>query len=293
MTEFDSAAIQARAGQDFCFASELESGVLWGVCTDGHGNEARTNSFSLCDWIKRLGWTDIFKQCENMSSIEPGRVIDDLLAPHIRETLGEGVCIVMFRVTDYNISFWWRGDVVGRVYLGNGLLVSTSPHSAQSQREAGRVRGIQPSWQVKVLNDTQITMVPASRANLNPAYGRPDLDPVDHVCEDMCAVYNCLGHKGWSRGAWGELVVPRDGSRPMTIVCASDGVWDMLSDAETESLPTAGYNAPELAGLAAARWRQTWQYLWAGHVHLEQQDIDSADDVCCVVVKLPPVNNTD
>jgi len=293
MSDFDVATFQAQSGQDFCFAAELDTGVVWGVCTDGHGNLARTNSFSLCDWIKRLGWVDIFEQCENMPTREPGRVIDDLLSPHVSETLGEGVCIVMFRVSEELISFWWRGDVVGRVYLGDGLLVSTSPHSAQSQREGGRANGMQSSWQVKVLSNTQITMVPTSRVNLNPAYGRPEIDPVDHACADMCAVYNCLGHKGWSHGDWGELAVPRGGCRPMTIVCASDGLWDMLSDVETDSLPAAGHNAAELADLAAGRWRQTWEYLWSGDVIVQEQAIDSADDVCCVVVKLPAFNNTD
>jgi hypothetical protein len=67
----------------------------------------------------------------------------------------------------------------------------------------------------------------------------------------------------------------------------------MLSDVETDSLPAAGHNAAELADLAAGRWRQTWEYLWSGDVIVQEQAIDSADDVCCVVVKLPAFNNTD
>ena len=286
MTRYTFSTSQAEDAQDYCFVSELDSGVIWGICSDAHG-DASHNAFSLCTWVEDQDWKTIFSTFEISTPKAPGRVVEALIGRNIDETLGEGLCMLIFRVTNSRIDFWWRGDVVGRVYVDNALLISTTPHAVKNLVEARASDRVHPTWHLKVLNKHQITMQPSARLNINKNYGRPDLDPVNYNVEDCCAAYNCLGHKGWADGTWSYLTVPRRHTKRTTVICGSDGLWDMLSRVETSSLSEGEPDADSLTELAAARWRQDWEYIWSGLVHRLSQKIDSADDVSCAVVAIP------
>ena len=286
MTSFDSSIRNDGAGQDMTFAYGTNSGDVWAICCDGHGS-SESGSFSLNDWLASYDWEGFFEKCLANPTRSPGVMLDKILSALEYDTLGEGACVLIAHLSDASVKFWWRGDVVGRLYVGEDLLVSTTPHSSISLEGIKSPADLTVEWQGKALSPSKLTMVPSARLNLNPHYDRTG--NLHHECADLldnCAVYNCLGHRGWARGKWGTLSIPITRLSDLSVVIGSDGLWDMLSEEEISCLPSKDYfSAAGLVDTAADRWLQDWEYVWHGQVVQTAQKIDSVDDVSCVLLR--------
>lgn len=278
-----SSLLNASAGQDFVATYEMpELEVIWAVCCDGHGETAE-GGFPLNKWISEYDWTDLFQRAEVTDGYTPGQLLNWDLGNAVSDTCGEGVCVLFCRADADSIQFWTLGDVVGKVYENGLLIASTVPHSSLSLLEKGPNHLITPDWQVQVLNEEQITMTKSARLNLNPNYGKPKVDPLNYNVSDKCAVYACLGHCGWSDTEWRHILLPIS-NRDVSVVIGSDGLWDMLSEVETRTLPQLErFTAGGLASTAHRRWGKQWTYVWRG-IPQGRQKIDSADDVSCIII---------
>jgi serine/threonine protein phosphatase PrpC len=102
---------------------------------------------------------------------------------------------------------------------------------------------------------------------------------------DFCAVHNCLGHAGRARGSWSALHTKYGTHPDIVVVLGSDGLWDMLTNEESEELPSIlECDADSLVNTAVARWTQEWCYYWYGEVVSRCEKIDQPDDVSCSVI---------
>ena len=286
MASFESSIHNGGAGQDMVFTYEADEGGLWAICCDGHGTPDH-GFLSLNEWLAEYDWKEYFEKCIASPDRCPGKLLDEAISHLEDQTLGEGACVLIAHLSDTTVKMWWRGDVVGRLYTGEDLLVSTTPHSSISLEGIKSPADLNVEWQVKALNSHELTTVPSARVNLNPHYDRTGI--LHHQFADLldnCAVYNCLGHRGWARGKWGTLSMPVTRLSDLSVVIGSDGLWDMLGEDEIKSLPSREYFTAEgLVNLAADRWRQNWRYIWHGQVVQTLQKIDSADDVSCIILR--------
>tara|TARA_Y100000389_G_C17470094_1_gene529598 strand:+ start:3650 stop:4507 length:858 start_codon:yes stop_codon:yes gene_type:complete len=278
-----SSLLNAGAEQDFVATHDMvDLGVIWAVCCDGHGETAR-GGFALNTWIGEYDWTDLFRRAEVTEGHIPGQLLEWDLGNAVSETIGEGVCVLLCRVDCDSIQFWTLGDVVGKIYENGTLVSSTVPHSSHSLVKESYNDRITSDWQVKVIDEDRITMTRSARLQLNPNYGKHKIDPINSHASDKCAVYACLGHRGWAARDWSYL--RRDITViDVSIVIGSDGLWDMLSPSEIEILPQLDrFTAEGLARNAQRRWNKEWEYMWQGK-SVGRQKIDSADDVSCIVI---------
>lgn len=286
MASVESSIHNGGAGQDMVFTHVVDDNSIWAICCDGHGTPD-PGSLSLNAWLAEYNWKEYFERCIARPDQCPGSILDETLSHLEENALGEGACVLIAHLSDTTIRLWWRGDVVGRVYTGADLLVSTIPHSSMDLEGIKSPAELTVEWQVKVLSSHELTMVPSARINLNPHYDRTGKR--HHQFADLldnCAVYNCLGHCGWAFGKWGTLSIPVTRLSDLSVVIGSDGLWDMLSEDEIKSLPSNDcFTARGLVDLAADRWRQNWRYIWHGQVVQTLQKIDSADDVSCIILR--------
>jgi len=202
-------------------------------------------------------------------------------------TMGIGACICLFRLQADKIDLWWRGDVTGTVYVGGKQVFQTVRHNMGNSRSSIPVNGrtVVPTWQVKIISSIVMTMQADARINLNPHYGGANL--ALSGIEDECAVYNCLGHNKWASGDWAHHQHSIDPLARTKLVIGSDGLWDMLTEAEQQHIDKcSSHTASSLATVCADRWRQEWDYRWQGQSVNKRESIPNPDDVSCIMVSI-------
>ena len=195
-------------------------------------------------------------------------------------TFGIGACCTIARVTDKKITMWWVGDCLMKVYEDKQLVAKTSIINCNDIQELKRQKNqnitikVTKSHNVKVLNETQLTMVESKYYNVKW-----------QGFTEKVAVIHSLGHNM----AFGETNNRVDfdfkQGKKYKIVGASDGVWDMMSDTEKDKcfLTDENVGADSLVHLASARWNKEWDYVWDGTI-TPNQKIPNRDDICCVVL---------
>ena len=109
---------------------------------------------------------------------------------------------------------------------------------------------------------------------------------------EKLAMIRALGHELSTVQKMNELTLPIELDDEVSILVATDGLWDVVYEPELLS-KFPEYDAEDFMKLASDRWDQEWNYIVpsiftdaSGNAFpIEKMKVDSADDVGVVVYK--------
>lgn len=256
--------------------------TTWLVVIDGHGKHRYgtlpAGKIDMITWLRTtFNWEELFKE------INPENPISELHFAIINEydcTSGIGACCTIAKVTENKITMWWVGDSTMKVYADKELvaetrkILNTDSDEITRQSEHNLKINVEKTHNIKVLNETDLTMVESKYYLVKTSRG------VDKV-----AVIQSLGHDLAYGLSNNKIEVELERGKKYKLVGASDGLWDMISNTESDAamVTDENYDAVALVELASQRWEQEWIYVWNDE-RTPGQKIPNPDDICCVTL---------
>lgn len=221
------AELQIGSGQD-CARAGTVDGVRYAVVADGHGSSKCINDFREINF-------DEMALSENPCDYIQARMVV------LGTTYKSGFTFAFARIRDNIVQVWTVGDAEARIFLNGVLVHETTPHTFLNEVEVARTAAFV---------DVEMTKAPfpvsATRAEFVSS-------PVGHFTNGETLVPSmAFGHDNVTGLAPAYYEATLDGV--IRVVCGTDGFFDMLID----GLDTK--TAQQLAGEAAARWNQTWEF---------------------------------
>lgn len=227
--------LQSNTAQDM-----VRTGDDWMVVCDGHGGGKVVNLLRVLNW-------DVVVRHD-----DPSEFLNETVHT-LGDTVGDGATFSMVRTTDDGIDCTWMGDSQIRLYADETEVWRSGNHNHENPDEVDRHlnRGGETSnsWTVKVLDKDTVTMEPSyyfefdrqERLAMTRALGHNDLY-MPQVERQFIAFSEFPGAKHWK------------------VVVGTDGVWDMICEADDALLGSPEADAKTLGDLAVSRWNQRWDY---------------------------------
>lgn len=231
----NSVEIQSKSGQDM-----VRTGDKWIVVCDGHGIG------KVIDFLRALDWDHI------VLDDNPIEFLNDAVRT-LGNTAGDGATFSMVRITDDGIDCMWLGDSQIRVYADGTELWRSRNHNQESDEEIERHVNqggeLIETFTVKVLDEDTITMEPSYYFEVDK--------------REKLAMTRALGHNdSYMPQVDRHFISFSDLPQPSgwKIVVATDGLWDMICEADKLLLASPEATAVKLGDLADSRWKQEWNY---------------------------------
>lgn len=286
--------------QDYVICGETPE-FKYHIILDGHGKG------KVAKTLSKIAWHEILKN--HASPINMLANINKFIlhnkdttkrANHVHD--GSTCAIVMIFeqlgiIKTYNI-----GDSMTGIKI-NDSIVFTQMHDADNVSEIQRVseNGVEfeDTWRLKILSSKNLDATMQKGKYFKFKYIYPDDSPIPYyeynTTEDKLAMTRSLGHNHAHHFATlqefdCETYTYTPGTDTVTIISASDGLWDVLcpeaarqifTDVETSSSPNPVEN---LLDMAENLWTSTWNYHtpagFSGHGNPPTQTgLGGADDV--------------
>ena len=224
------AELQIGSGQD-CARAGIVDGVRYAVVADGHGSSKCINDFRQINF-------DELALSENPCEYVQARMIA------LGTTFQSGFTFAFARIRDNNlVQVWTVGDAEARIFFNGVLVHETTPHTFLNQAELERTASM-------------VHRVEMGKAPFPVSGTRAELvtSPVGHFKNGENLVPSmAFGHDNVTGLEPAYYEATCDGV--IRVVCATDGFFDMLVH---DGLATK--TAQQLAGEAAERWNQTWEF---------------------------------
>jgi serine/threonine protein phosphatase PrpC len=232
--------------QDIVRTGTRSDGSRWIMVADGHGNNTVTDALRGQNWDEVMNMEDHFQYIEQM--------VKDL-----GDTSGSGATMSTVIMAPDGFHCKWRGDSTIKIFENGTEVFSAMPHNQTHDEEAKRMSSnVVPdnkSFAINVLSPTELTMDPSNYYVVGTKKNRWGQEMSDNM-----AMTNALGHNGGSGGVAEEAFIPKTAGAEYSVVVATDGLWDMMCEEDTDILTTS--TATELADIATARWGQEWDYTY-------------------------------
>ena len=210
-----------------------------------------------------------FNQDEIMGDVEPVNCVIDKLRNY-RKTHGinmidSGSTFVYAKIFTENEDGLGLGYInIGNVsdselvvFINGELVFRTKPQIAQNEGEIERLKRENRVCFVKPLSDDLKPLVHADDKITNErAY------TINYNCMKPIVSTSSLGHNDLTGYAPEHKILTFDlDSDRVKIVCASDGLWDMVNtDIEGDKDCLLTMDAESLCSFAERRWKQEWKY---------------------------------
>ena len=249
-------------GQDMVRYGQFEDGTngntWWMVIADGHGRG------KVIEEIRNMNWEEII---QDDNPLQP--VISNIES--MENTKNDGSTLSVVKISKDSAKCWWIGDSQIRIYKNNEPFWRSQNHNFSNESEMHRViknnMKMESSWTLHVLDDHRITMQPSKY--------------VHHTKDDIVAMTRALGHNNSSYGVFDYEEIKLDDTSKWRVLIASDGIWDIMFDADESIL--AERSLHKVVELAVARWNQDWIYTWPGYPDSKQNISDQMDDIGIVM----------
>ena len=237
--------------QDIVRTGVRMDGSPWIMVADGHGNDLVTYALRGQNWDEVMNMDDHFKYIEKM-------------VKELGDTSGSGATMSTVIMAPDGFHCKWRGDSIIKIFQHDKehhlqqCVFSARPHNMYHEQEAARMQSFAAETQafnILVLSPTELTMEPSNYYNVGTKRNR-----IGQFVPDQVAMTNSLGHNGGCGGVAEEAFVQMIAGVEYSVVVATDGLWDMMCDDDTELIATS--SAEELADIATSRWEQEWDYMY-------------------------------
>ena len=223
---------------------------------DGHGNNTCINAIRS------------FNQDEIMNDVDPvNNVIDKI--KNYRKTHGtnmieSGSTFVYAKIFTENedglgLGYISVGNVADSellVFINGNLMFRTTPQIAQNEGEMQRLKRENRVQLVDKINDLKPLVHADDKITMERAY------TVNFKCMKPIVPTSSLGHNditGYDPEH--KILTFHLDSDHVKIVCASDGLWDMVNtDIEGDKECLLTMDADSLCAFAERRWKQEWKY---------------------------------
>lgn len=240
-----------RSKQDVVRTGIRADGSPWIMVADGHGKDLVTDALRAQNWDDVMNRDDYFGFIENM-------------VMELGDTGGSGATMSTVIMAPDGMHCKWRGDSVIKIFQHDKehhqpqCVFSARPHNMTHEQEAARMQSFvdeTPAFNILVLSPTELTMVPSKYYTIGTK-----INQHGRLVPDQVAMTNALGHNGGCRGVAEEAFVPMTAGAEYSVVVATDGLWDMMCDADAQLIATS--SAEELVDIAMKRWEQEWDYTY-------------------------------
>jgi serine/threonine protein phosphatase PrpC len=260
---------QSTKGQDFVLwgapQGQEGSGRKWIVVADGHGRNHTINTIREFNFGSVLDGDDASELIPRLQS--KTNVLESGGAS--AKQRGSGSTISVVEISDAEIKVSWLGDSQVSIWEDGEEIFRTTAHDAETDAAQLGNRGTITSWR------TVVTPAMEIENRMSPY--------VIHGPYDKCNMVRALGHGGQCVNTHDIRSFPRMPGKTYRVVAGSDGLWDMMSDAEEDKNHLRTMNAHELMSLARARWAQEWTYHQPPHVSKQRFEARSWDDIATAV----------
>ena len=269
ITSMQSSILETSSGkgQDFVAQGKKTNGDLWYLVMDGHGKN------KVIDALRKLDYITI------MENSNPARTINNYV-DKMGDTFNSGATLSLVIISPTQINCYWKGDSTIKIWRDGKEIFVSENHNRDNASEVSRMtrEGImsEPAWTPKVIDDTTLTMIPASYYIFNTV-----IQDNGKVIRDILNMTNSLGHNGMTGNSISEACIKLNKGATYDLVIATDGLWDMV---HSQDKIHEFNDATSLTEFAINRWTQEWTYIFEGYPS-EQKKIPSADDIGIVIWK--------
>ena len=268
-----SAINQLGSGQDFVTYGQIENKFDYLVVADGHGRGKITELLSS----PSFDWEDIVMNDSGETILS---AINKEIELKVNDTYRDGSTITIAKIYPTQIKVYSMGDSQAQIKINEVYYKTNNDNIASVANEIkeGTIEVANPHWSQHILNDTDITVTEGRYFILTNG--------------EKLAMIRALGHELSTLQKMNELTLPIELDDEVSILVATDGLWDVVYEPELLS-KFPEYDAADFTKLASDRWDQEWNYIVpsiftdaSGNAFpIEKMKVDSADDVGVVVYK--------
>jgi len=272
---------QTAKAQDFQFTGYTRDGNEFMVVCDGHGWG------NIVNCLKNADWVDIMS-----SSNSPMETVKCILNSFEEEqsSRGDGSTITMMLVVTKpqpGIKVWWIGDSSCRIYENGSEVWRSTDHGSENAEEVKMMRKMkfpeEQDWDIKVLDETTLTMKPASYFHIGRYFHKLS----NTMRDEKINMTRALGHGCITNQNEDTHFIPFDKALTPSlwrVVIASDGLWNMLYDGDDKILSASDTSAADLTVLALKRWGQLWNYICpVAKTRVSNKPITARDDIAVAI----------
>jgi len=261
--------------QDYVIYGET-SEYKYHVILDGHGKGKVAKTLSTINWDKVIS---TYQSPKNMLANINKHILRSKDTKYVNNVRDGTTCniVLIFEKTGI-IKTFNIGDSMTGIKI-NDTITFTKMHNAENESEIQRIQEngieIEETWALKVLSSKSLDATMKKGKYFKFKYEYPDDTPVMHyefnTVIDKLAMTRSIGHNHAH-----HFVTLQDfecetysytpGTDTVTIISASDGLWDVLcpeatrqifTDVETSTSPNPVNN---LLDMAENLWTATWNY---------------------------------
>ena len=279
LTYINSGILPSKSNQDRVVVGYSNAGLFdYMIVLDGHGGKEKE---LFVNHLMQLNWEQILTFHNNPNDVLA--VINTHIMTRPESSLSEGSTISIVKIYNNKIDIYWMGDSNVVVKVNNNLY-KTKPHDSTHHADMARYRNNDNfrfirDHRLKVFHypDTQeaITLEEnfminyksmntnkSTRINMTRALGHKDNDVLPFIQKmDSMTLY----------------IEPTDN---VTIIAASDGVWDMFSYDNTSlhvllediknSIMNNTFKIDEFLNTVKNKWEKLWKYYYPNPLTLTE-----------------------
>jgi len=239
---------QASSKQDFAFYGNSDDKTFdYLGAADAHGK-----------LLTALYPTTILKNMNFSIDLQDEDFFEKIMKKtNIEKSNGVGSTLCICKVFKDRFEFSWVGDSTGKLYKEGSFIWQTKDHDRYNEEEQNRLEG-DPDvsiitkdpfgkniLDIKVKNPSTIEMVPAK---------------VYHFLhKNRINFTHSLGHSGLTGSHISKQVIIREPSVSYKVICATDGLWEMVCDEDHEFIGDPTKSSKDIVEFASKRWRQAWK----------------------------------
>ena len=232
---------QLGSGQDFVTHGKIDGEFDYLVVADGHGRGKITELLS--DPI--FDWDQVVKNESGKTILAD---INKKIKLHISDTYNDGSTITIVKIFPTEIKVYWMGDSQAQIKINDQHYKTQNDNasSVQEQIADGTIQVSKPHWAQHILNDTDVTVTEEHYFKLTNG--------------EQLAMIRALGHECSTVQKMNELTVSIKQDDEVTILVATDGLWDVVYEPYLLS-KFPDFKADGFVRLATLRWSQPWNYI--------------------------------
>lgn len=276
--------IQIDSGQDMVRQGIDGGGRPWTVVCDGHGKGEVIRCLREADWNDMIAMDNPIMGAKTL--------VDSLAA----STFNDGSTISLVKVYENRIECSWMGDSEIRIYR-DGIEVWRSPrHGYGNTEELAMDHACHlprsPSWTLGIVDDETMTMDASAYFHYGSGIQTDSATGASRVIEERLAMTRALGHNNRVHPVEQNETINIQTPGVWKVIVASDGLWDMVHDADASYLAAPDIDAETITAWCRERWTKEWDYIFprpepgvSSDAQATKQRIPVGDDVCVGVTQ--------